>query len=185
MSIQKFYTTKGDDGTTGLLGSGRVPKDHPRLEAIGAIDEAGACLGLARAHAAAPQTAEFLKQVQRHLYGLMAEVAATPENAARFRAIGAEQVAWLEARIAEIGEAVPPPKEFILPGDSPGGAYLDLARTVVRRAERRLASLVHSGEVENRHLLRYLNRLSSLCYALELLENHTAGVATSKAKSGA
>jgi cob(I)alamin adenosyltransferase len=182
MSIQKFYTATGDDGETGLLGEGRVPKDHPRLEAVGAIDEAGAFLGLARAHARAPQTAVFLKEVQRHLYRLMAEVAATPENAAQFRRIGGDQVAWLEARIAEIGEAVPPPKEFILPGDSPGGAYLDAARTVVRRAERRLAALIRSGEVENRDLLRYLNRLSSLCFALELLENYAAGVTTSKAK---
>ncbi len=184
MSIQKFYTTTGDDGSTGLLGEGRVPKDHPRMEAIGAIDEAGACLGLARAHAQAPQAAAFLEEVQRHLYRLMAEVAATPENAAQFRSIGSEQVAWLEARIAEIGESVPAPKAFILPGDSVGGAYLDLARTVVRRAERRLAALIRSGEVENRELLRYLNRLSSLCYALELLENHTAGVTTTKAKEG-
>ncbi len=182
MSKQQFFTATGDDGTTGLLGEGRVPKDHPRLEAIGAIDEAGAFLGLARAHARASQTAEFLKTVQRHLYRLLAEVAATPENAAKFRSLGAEQVAWLEDRIAEIGEAVPPPKEFILPGDSAAGAYLDVARTVVRRAERRLATLVRSGEVENRDLLRYLNRLSSLCYALELLENHTAGVNTTKAK---
>lgn len=184
MSIHKFYTTTGDDGSTGLLGEGRVPKDHPRLEAIGAIDEAGACLGLARAHARAPKTRAFLEEVQRHLYRLMAEVAATPENAARFRSIGAEQVTWLEGCIAEIEAAVPPPNAFILPGDTVSGAYLDLARTVVRRAERRLASLIRSGEVENRELLRYLNRLSSLCYALELLENHTAGVTPTPAKEG-
>jgi cob(I)alamin adenosyltransferase len=184
MSIHKSYTTTGDDGSTGLLGEGRVPKDHPRLEAIGAIDEAGACLGLARAHARAPKTRAFLEEVQRHLYRLMAEVAATPENAARFRSIGAEQVTWLEGCIAEIEAAVPPPNAFILPGDTVSGAYLDLARTVVRRAERRLASLVRSGEVENRELLRYLNRLSSLCYALELLENHTAGVTPTPAKEG-
>ncbi len=184
MSIHKFYTTTGDDGSTGLLGEGRVPKDHPRLEAIGAIDEAGACLGLARAHARAPKTRAFLEEVQRHLYRLMAEVAATPENAARFRSIGTEQVTWLEGCIAEIEAAVPPPNAFILPGDTVSGAYLDLARTVVRRAERRLASLIRSGEVENRELLRYLNRLSSLCYALELLENHTAGVTPTPAKEG-
>ncbi len=182
MSTQQFFTATGDDGTTGLLGQGRVPKDHPRLEAIGAIDEAGAFLGLARAHAKSPKTAEFLKTVQRHLYRLLAEVAATPENAAKFRTLGAEQVDWLEARIAEISEAVPPPKEFILPGDSVAGAYLDVARTVVRRAERRLATLVRTREVENRDLLRYLNRLSSLCYALELLENQKAGVTITKAK---
>jgi len=180
--MNKFFTATGDKGTTGLLGEGRYPKDAPRLEAIGAIDEAGAFIGLARAHAAAPQTAEILKAVQMHLYQLLAEVAATPENAERFRSIGEEQVKWLEERIEEIGATVEQPKEFILPGDSRGGAYMDVARTVVRRAERRLVALARAGEIQNEHLLAYLNRLSSLCYALELLENHTAGVKTSTVK---
>ncbi len=177
-----FYTATGDDGTTGLLGEGRVPKDDPRMEAVGALDEATAALGLARAHARAPRTRTLLLEVQRHLYHLMAEVAATPENQARFRGITSEQVAWLEAQIAALEEDVPPPKAFIVPGDSPGGAFLDLARTVVRRAERRVAALLRNGTLENSALLAYLNRLSSLCFVLELLENQTAGVATTRAK---
>lgn len=178
-----FYTGTGDQGTTGLLGEGRVPKDDPRIEAVGAVDEATAALGVARAHAQAERTRALLLEVQRDLYRLMAEVAATPENQAQFRSLTAERVAWLEEQIAALEEVVPPPKAFIVPGDSPGGAFLDLARTVVRRAERRVVALWRSGGLENPALAAYLNRLSSLCFVLELLENRTAGVETTRAKA--
>jgi cob(I)alamin adenosyltransferase len=108
---------------------------------------------------------------------LMAELAATPENAPRFRHIDSERVAWLEAQTDSLSELVEMPHEFILPGDSPAGAALALARTVVRRAERRVARLIHEGLAENIELLRYLNRLSSLCFVMELLENRAWGQA--------
>lgn len=155
------------------MGEGRVSKDHPRLEAVGAIDEANAALGMARAACKAPRSPQILLTVQHDLYGLMAEIAATPENAARFRAIDAERVAWLEEQTDMIGASVEIPTGFIVPGDTPAGAALDLARTVARRAERRTVSLWQAGEIENPELLRYLNRLSSLCFVLELLENQT------------
>ena len=173
--MTKFYTRTGDDGTTGLLGEGRARKDAPRLEAVGALDEANAALGLARAACKAPQTPEIILTAQRDLYALMAETAATPQNAIRFRSIDAARVTWLETQILEIEQSVPPTNEFIVPGDSPAGATLDFARTSVRRAERRLATLYLDGELENPQLLRYLNRLSSLCFVLELLENQQAG----------
>lgn len=178
-----FYTGTGDQGTTGLLGEGRVSKDDPRIEAVGAVDEVMAVLGVARAHARAGQTRALLLEVQRDLYRLMAEVAAMPEKQARFRGITAERVAWLEEQIAALEEEVPPPKAFIVPGDSPGGAFLDLARTVVRRAERRVVALWRAGGLENPALAAYLNRLSSLCFVLELLENRAAGVDTTRAKA--
>ena len=173
--MTKFYTQTGDDGYTGLLGEGRAPKHAPRLEAIGDIDEATAALGVARAVCRLPQTTELLLEVQRDLYLLMAEVAATPENAPRFRKISAERVAWLEQQTDLISTQVSLPNQFILPGDSLPGGMLSLARTIVRRAERRVAQLIHAAELENLELLRYLNRLSSLCFALELLENQAAG----------
>lgn len=173
--MTKFYTRSGDDGTTSLLGVGRARKDAPRLETIGTLDEANAALGMARAACQVPQSHEILLKVQRDLYGLMAEAAATPENAARFRVIEAPQVIWLEEQIAAIQDHVAPTDEFIVPGDTPAGAALDLARAMVRRAERRLAGLHLEGDIENPELLRYLNRLSSLCFVLELLENHHAG----------
>lgn len=183
MSPMTFYTAKGDDGTTGLLGEGRVPKYHIRMEAVGALDEASAALGLARAQCGAPQTAPILIEVQRDLYKLMAEVAATPENAERFHFIDSARVNWLEKQTDELSAIVEMPKQFILPGDTLGGAALSLARAVVRRAERRVVSLFDEEEVVNADLQRYLNRLSSLCFVLELLENQNAGKKTTLAKS--
>ncbi|GAB1470647.1 cob(I)yrinic acid a,c-diamide adenosyltransferase [Chloroflexota bacterium] len=178
-----FYTAKGDDGTTGLLGEGRVPKYHVRMEALGTLDEASAALGLARAQCTASEAARILLTVQRDLYKLMAEVAATPENAERFRGIDDERVKWLEHETDALSEVVEMPKEFILPGDTLGGAALSLARAVVRRAERRVVELFDGEVVVNLQLQRYLNRLSSLCFVLELLENQHAGQKTSLAKS--
>lgn len=172
---KSFYTRAGDDGYTGLLGEGRIAKEELRMEALGFIDEAGAALGVARAHAAAPQSAVLLLEVQRDLYGLMSEVAASPSNAGRFRTIDAGRVSWLEEQTDAITAQVTIPREFIIPGDTVNGAYFDFARAVVRRAERKVSDLFHRGEIENPNLLRYLNRLSSLCFVLELLENQAAG----------
>lgn len=179
-----FYTAKGDDGTTGLLGEGRVPKYHARMEAIGTLDEATAALGLARAQCAGPQTGTILLEAQRDLYKLMAEVAATPDNAETFHFIDEKRVVWLEQQTDALSREVELPKEFILPGDSPAGAALSMARTVIRRAERRVVELFDLGEIANPDLQRYLNRLSSLCFVLELFENRTAGKSTSLAKGG-
>jgi cob(I)alamin adenosyltransferase len=170
-----FYTGRGDDGSTGLLGEGRVSKDDLRVEAYGTVDEAGAALGIARSLCRSPEAAPVLIQVQRDLYGLMGELAATPENAARFRVIDAARVAWLEGQVDALSKIVSVPKEFIIPGDRVEGAFLDLARTVVRRAERRVVSLYQQGGFENTELLRYLNRLSSLCFLLEIRELQIAG----------
>lgn len=170
-----FYTRGGDQGYTGLLGEGRVAKEDLRMEALGAVDEAGAALGLARAHARSVEAPALILQVQRDLYGLMGEVAATPENAERFRVIDVQKVAWLEAQTDALAAQVEIPREFIVPGDTVQGAYLDLARTVVRRAERRVSDLYHRGDIQNPELLRYLNRLSSLCFVLEIREHGAAG----------
>jgi cob(I)alamin adenosyltransferase len=173
--MKNFYTRSGDDGFTGLIGEGRVPKYHQRLESVGTIDEAAAALGIARAACKAEQSAQIVVIIQKDLYSLMAEIAATPENAPRFRGIDNARVRWLEARTDKIGAQVKLPKGFILPGDSPAGAAFALARTIVRRAERLVAKLLHEEELENTELLRYLNRLSSLCFVLELLENRVWG----------
>jgi cob(I)alamin adenosyltransferase len=173
--MKSIYSRTGDDGYTGLLGEGRVPKFDTRMEALGAVDEATAALGLARNLTNVPETGQMVLKIQRHLYGIMAETAAPPANAATFRSIGAEQVAWLESEADTLSQTVPVPREFIIPGDSLPGAYLDLARTIVRRAERRLTELLHSGDIENVDLTRYLNRLSSLLFMLELRENQVLG----------
>lgn len=178
-----FYTSKGDDGTTNLLGEGRVAKYHARIEAVGTLDESTAALGLARAQCLDPLSAPILLETQRDLYKLMAEVAATPENAEKFHFIDESRVSWLEARTNELSRIVEMPKEFILPGDSLAGAALSLARAIIRRAERRVVELFDLNELSNPDLQRYLNRLSSLCFVLELLENRAAGHKTTLAKS--
>jgi cob(I)alamin adenosyltransferase len=175
LTMAPFYTRSGDDGTTGILGEGRVPKYHPRPEACGTVDEASAALGLARALARSSETAEAILQIQRDLYHLMSEIAAEPKAADRFRLLGPDRVEWLEDRIDDFAQRVELPDGFILPGDAPAGAALDLARTVVRRAERLVVRLAHQGTLDNPVLLRYLNRLSSLCFVLELWENRQAG----------
>lgn len=180
--MSPFYTQTGDEGKTGLLGEGRVTKFDLRIEALGALDEATAALGLARASACTPHTAPLILEVQRDLYKIMAEVGATPENAEKFRSINAARVRWLEAQTDAITDEVEVPKEFILPGENLSSAVMALARTIVRRAERRVVELSHTGGLENPALLAYLNRLSSLCFALELLENRHAGQTTRMAK---
>jgi len=176
--MPKFYTRSGDDGYTGLLGEGRVPKYHLKPTSLGTIDEATAALGAARSICQASQSTPILLAVQRDLYKMMAEIAATPENSARFRAIDASRVSWLEAQIDLLSTNIQLPDEFILPGDSAAGGLLSLARTIVRRAERLVAKLIHTDELQNIEILRYLNRLSSLCFALELLENEAVGKPT-------
>jgi cob(I)alamin adenosyltransferase len=173
--MKKFYTTTGDDGYSSLLGEGRVPKWHPRLEVVGDIDETTSSLGFARAMCQSQEARSVILNVQRELYQMMAEVAATPENAKRFRTIGESNVKWLEEETDKLSSKMKIPDEFIISGDSPAGAALAVARTIVRRAERGLAKLYLEGEIENNYLLRYLNRLSSLCFVLELVENDVAG----------
>lgn len=176
-----FYTGKGDDGTTGLLGKGRVPKNDARIEAVGTLDESSAALGLARASARDERCGPLLLRVQRDLYLLMAEVASSPENAAQFH-FEEERVAWLEQQIDTLAKDVQMPGEFIVPGDTGSGAALSLARAVVRRAERRLVELFDTQQTVNPILQQYLNRLSSLLFVLELIENQAAGKPTTRAK---
>ena len=180
--MSPIYNRTGDDGTTGLLGEGRLPKYHPRMETLGVLDEASAALGLARAHCKDLWTGSLLKEVQRDLYTIMVEIAASPENARQFQGLDPQRVQWLESQVDAITALVAIPTEFILPGDSLSGAALALARTIIRRAERRVAGLLDTGEIQNRALLQYLNRLSSLCFALELFENERAGTPTTLAK---
>ncbi len=139
--VPAFYTSRGDDGFTGLLKEGRVPKSDPLLSALGVLDEANAALGLARSTAKNPESKEIILAVQRDLYLLMAEVSSSPENSDVFRKIDPDKIMWLESKIDTLSQTLEMPKEFIVPGDSYSAAVIDLARTVVRRAERQLVIL--------------------------------------------
>jgi cob(I)alamin adenosyltransferase len=163
----RIYTRKGDDGTTGLLYGGRVRKDDARIEVNGAVDEAQAALGVARAEAEpGSELDETLVALERDLWVLMAEVATAPENRHKLVAgstlVTAEMVQVLEARIDGIGARTEMPTEFVVPGQGRVAAALDVARTVVRRAERLALALPPEGS----HVGPYLNRLSDLCWML-------------------
>lgn len=179
MSESEFYSGRGDDGYTRLLGPDRVPKYDPRPEAYGTVDEAQAALGLARAAGGTPEGADMVLTLQRDLYALMAELAAAGDQDSPFAgSITADHVARLEGWLAELEARIEPPTEFVVPGDSPAGAALHLARTVVRRAERLAVRLVDDDVLSNPQVLRYLNRLSSLLFVLALFEDQDAGRVT-------
>jgi cob(I)alamin adenosyltransferase len=182
LSMASIKAHKGDDGTTSLIGESRLSKYDPRIEALGSLDEASAALGLARALGQAPQVGSILVHVQRDLYTLMTRVAAGPDQFIHFRTVDLPDVQWLDKQIETISALAPSPAEFILPGDSLAGAALSLARTIVRRAERRVAVLLKDGGEKYLGIMQYLNRLSSLCFTLELLENQHSGTSTTLAK---
>jgi cob(I)alamin adenosyltransferase len=171
-----YYSGQGDDGYTNLLGSGKVPKYDLRPDTYGALDEASASLGLCRAFAQSQRTVELVITVQRDLYRIMAEVAALPEDAARLDRFGEERLEWIEAEIDAIGAQIEMPAGFVVPGDSRSGAVVDLTRTIVRRAERLVARMVHDELLDNPVVLAYINRVSSLCFVLALWENKQSGV---------
>jgi cob(I)alamin adenosyltransferase len=166
-----WYRGTGDDGVTSLLGDARVPKYHLQPRAFGTVDEASAALGLARAFSQVGEVRDVLLAAQRDLYQVMTELAATPEAASRLPTLHQDRIEWLEAQIDEFGRRVTMPREFVVPGDTQAGACLDLARTIVRRAERVVVKLCDEGLCHNRAVVPYLNRLSSLCFVLARLED--------------
>lgn len=170
----KIYTRKGDDGSTGLWYGGRVAKSDPRPEAYGSVDEAAATLGLCRATAGDGPGgddlgAEILR-LQRELFVAGAELATAPEAAERLEEgvskVTAEMVDRLEGVIDRYMERVDLPPKFVVPGGTELSARLDLARTAIRRAERRVVELQRAGDLADDTVLRYLNRASDALFAM-------------------
>lgn len=165
--MTRLWTGKGDDGTTGLLYGGRAPKSSPRLEALGATDEAQAAIGVARAEVAGGSELDvILIALARDLWVLMAEVATGPENRSKLTEgqtlVTSEMVLAVEQVIVDVSSRFDLPAEFVVPGQDRTSALLDLARTVVRRAERAAEPVLPEGS----QALPYLNRLSSLLWTL-------------------
>jgi cob(I)alamin adenosyltransferase len=163
----KIYTRKGDDGTTGLLDGGRVRKDSPAPAAYGDVDEAQAALGLARAFAPDDRELdELLVRIERDLWVLMAELATDVGNRSKLQPgaslVTAEMVDGLEPIIDDITAWFDQPTEFVVPGQNLVSAQLDVARTVVRRAERLALAAAAPGS----HVVPYLNRLSDLLWTM-------------------
>lgn len=168
--MPRIYTKAGDDGTTGLLYGGRISKADPATEAYGTTDEAVAVLGLARALTEDAALAERLLSLQRQLFVVGADLATNPDERGKLQPgvslVTDGDVDGLETWIDELVTAHPLPNAFIVPGANPVSACLDVARSVVRRAERRVVELREGGAEVNDAVVRYLNRLSDLLFVL-------------------
>ncbi len=178
----KIYTEKGDKGSTDLLGE-RVGKDDPRIDLMGALDESTSSIGLGRAHATIDAWRPLLIQAQRDLYQVMAELAFVDEIRPDAYRLKHDRVDWLEASIAEVEATVTLPPQFVIAGDTVAGAALDVARTVVRRAERQVVGLDASRHTLNPEILRYLNRLSTLLFIIARAEDLASNDGPRLAKS--
>ena len=187
-------TGRGDDGTTGLLyGGARVAKDDLRTEAYGTVDEAVAALGVARADlglAGADRLADLVLRFQRELFVVGAELATNPEAWDRLEdgrtRVSAAMVADVERDLVELEKHIEMPREFVVPGETPTSAALELARTILRRAERRAVALQRDGLVPGPHLIPYLNRLADLVWVLaRAAERAESRSATPARKPGA
>ncbi len=158
--LSKIYTRTGDDGTTGLGDGSRVEKDGAWVESYGTVDELNSIIGLLLTHNLPAVIQQCLHEVQHDLFDLGGELC-IPSH----RIITAEHVSRLENTLDQLNEELPMLKEFILPGGNPAAAVCHLARTVCRRAERRVVSLMREAEI-NVYGLHYLNRLSDLLFVI-------------------
>ena len=168
--MPRIYTKTGDDGTTGLLYGGRIPKDDLVTEAYGTTDEAVAVLGLARSLTEDPAMQADLLALQRELFVVGADLATNPRGRKKLDAevslVTERMIKRLERRIDDLVEERPLPQVFIVPGANPASAAIDVARAVIRRAERDVVALEHAQREVNPEVRRYLNRLSDLLFVL-------------------
>jgi cob(I)alamin adenosyltransferase len=167
MAREKIYTREGDDGTTGLFYGGRVPKDSELPRAYGAVDEAQSVIGLVRTSAGhGSQVDAIVVPIMKDLYVLMAELATLPDNRHKLTpglsSVTSEMVDRLEAIIDDLDTKFEPPTEFVVPGEHPVSAWLDFARTTVRRAERQAFGAAPPPS----YVVPYLNRLSDLLWTM-------------------
>jgi cob(I)alamin adenosyltransferase len=179
--MRRLYTGRGDLGETDLLGE-RVTKDDPRIDLIGELDETTSWLGLARAVAGIDRVNEILIGVQRDLYRVMADLAFVTETRPPGFETSAEWVERIELLTDQLTGEVEIGRQFVLPGETQASAALDVARAVVRRAERQAVHLFREGVITNEHVVGYLNRLSSLLFVLARFVEHELGTRAATAK---
>ena len=173
----KIYTKTGDSGQTGLFGGPRVSKDDPRIEAYGTVDELNSVLGLARAAMLPSDVDLLIARIQNELFSVGAELATPNPQASGMRIIQASHIEAIEQAIDHYESSLEPLKQFILPGGTPAGAALHLARTVCRRAERRVITLTQKpGELVSAEMVIYLNRISDLLFVLARAVNKQSRV---------
>lgn len=177
--MPKIYTKKGDDGTTGLLYGGRVPKDDRRTAVYGTLDETVSALGVARAGGLIPEVEEIVVRLQREMFVVGAQLATAAENQSKLQAgvskVTPDMTSRAETDIDLLLERHPLRNEFILPGETMGSAALDLARSTIRRAEREAVTMQRDGLIPDPEVLRYLNRISDLLFALARFHEAESG----------
>lgn len=176
----KIYTRKGDDGTTGLLYGGRIDKDDARTEVYGTLDETVSALGLGRAGGLTQRVEEIVVRIQREMFVVGAQLATSSENQHKLQPgvskVTDEMTKRCETDIDELLAEHPLPGEFILPGATNGSAGLDVARSTVRRAERQAVAIDRAGLLPDPEVLKYLNRVSDLLFALARYEEAERGL---------
>ena len=177
MRITRVYTRKGDDGTTGLGGGQRVPKDSLRVQAYGTVDELNSAIGVALASSLSDRVAETLRGIQNELFHLGSDLCFVEGDKAKYKVprIEARHVEKLEALIDEMRKVVGPLENFILPGGATGAAHLHVARAVCRRAERDAIALSRAEPV-GEFVIPYLNRLSDALFVMARYENKRFGI---------
>ena len=173
--MPKIYTRHGDQGETGLLYGGRVPKTDPRCEAYGTIDEAVSALGLARSMVKSDKLRDMIKTVQRELFTVGAELATDPSEYSKlqkhFSIVTPQMTDYLENLIEQLNEDIALPRAFIIPGASAASGALDLGRNILRRAERRIVALKEQDLLMNPNVLKYINRLADLVFVMARYED--------------
>jgi len=167
---------RGDTGLTDLIGARDVPKHDLRFEVLGTLDEASSALGVVRASDARPETRDLILEVQRDLCWMMSELAAVSDDRRPETHITPERLEMLEKAYYDLTAARPLTAAFTVPGDSLTGALLHLARSIIRRAERRVTQLDHEAPLSNPCIIPYLNRLSTLVYAMAHAEEAASGI---------
>lgn len=176
----KIYTKKGDDGSTGLLYGGRVAKDDIRTDVYGTIDETVSALGIARAGGLVERVEDIVVRLQREMFVCGAHLATAEANQSKLEEgvsrVTSRMTERAEREIDELTAEHPLPQEFILPGGTPGSAGLDLARSTIRRAERRAVTMDKAGILPDPEILRWLNRVSDLLFVLARHHEAVGGV---------
>jgi cob(I)alamin adenosyltransferase len=165
----------GDDGTTNFLGEGRISKDDLRINTLGSVDEADACFGIIRALCKDEQVKDVIVNVMKRLHTAMAEISAGKEKRSKLPHLSNADVEWVEEKIRDFQKHMKLPDGFLLAGDTELSAWINQARTATRRAERKIVRLVKNGLIQPGALIKFFNRLGTLCFYMQAWEIQAEG----------
>ncbi|BCS91083.1 MAG: ATP--cob(I)alamin adenosyltransferase [Candidatus Micrarchaeota archaeon] len=176
--MSDYYTGNGDDGYTNLIGLNRIPKDNPLIDAIGELDMLNSILGVVKIYVE-DSNKDIIYRLQNDLFRIGAELAIRNKSNMKTNRISKEDTDYIERQIDELSKDLPKLTKFVLPGGCEASAYLHLARAYARTLERKLVRLYNSSIIDNKSILSYINRLSSLLFVMALYENYKRGITES------